>query len=102
MAYGNVLSIILLVGPELVGFLAAEVALLHRDVDQSFFDALAHTLAATADKDAAIECVDDEPDNVRLHADFILDILGLSLAADARLAALDDLLDFALVVAKFT
>lgn len=99
-AYSNVLAIVLLVGPELVSFFAAEVALLHRDINQSFFDALAHALATTADEDAAVECIDDEPDNVGLHADFILDVLGLGLTADARLAALYDLLDLALVVTK--
>lgn len=55
-------------------------------------DTFTHALAAATDKDAAVKGIDDEPHDIGLHTDFILDV-----TSSTSPTALDDLLDLPLV-----
>ena len=79
---GNVLPILLLLLPELSRGLEVKVSLVHRHIDESARNALAHALGAAADEDTSINSIDDEPHNISLQAHLVLHILGdLALVA---------------------
>lgn len=58
-----------------------EVALGHGDFDESLFDTLAHALGTATDKDAAVNRVDNVPNQVSLVAHFFLDISAFAASA---------------------
>ncbi|KAI6776188.1 hypothetical protein HG530_000133 [Fusarium avenaceum] len=62
----DVLALLLFELPEVVSLFALEVTLLHGNVTKSFLNTFTHTLTASTYKDAAVQRVDDVPDQIRL------------------------------------
>ncbi len=94
----NILPRFLLQLPKVLGFFSTKIPLQHNSINQCLLNTLSHTLTATTDKHSPIQTIDNEPDQVRLGSNFILDIFALA----RMLAALNHLLDLRFVHAPFT
>lgn len=91
----NILARLLLEVPEVLRLRLLQITLGHGHRDKRLFNAFAHALGATAHKDAAVDGIDNIPDQIGLVEHLLLDIAALAAPA------LDDLLDLVLVDAPF-